>query len=161
MSIFKKILIIVGAIIILAIIIVLFFWLRGGATDVTPSSSDAGTSVIIQGAPSGLQAPTSTTIQIGTSQGVVTVNNFYKNVVAYEDQFLVLARSSDYEITYDTDRSAFFIQLSAMSLQGEGERAFLALLGVTSTNACKLSVNEGWPGSPSLASEQPNLSFCK
>ena len=108
-------------------------------------------------------APQGATFQMGTSQGTVTVNNFYKMPLVMDDEFLILNTSTAYQINYDTETSQFYIAFPAApsaDLRTQAETAFRSLLGVSSDDACKLNVAEGYPGNFPIAPEQHDLSFC-
>lgn len=110
-------------------------------------------------------APTSSTITIGTSQGLVTVNNFYKNAQGALEQFIIIAETSDYEITYDVNTSGFYLSISKPPFatgRGEAESAFLSLLGIGESDACKLSASEGaaYTGGDAPQARMAPLSFC-
>jgi hypothetical protein len=93
--------------------------------------------------------PTGSTFQIGTGQGVVMVKNFY-NTDAYitaDQQTVVLVQNDDYNIVYNRGDSGFIIVFRTVSgsLQKEqaaAEADFLAQLGVSNADACKLNVDE-------------------
>jgi hypothetical protein len=88
------------------------------------------------------QAPTSTTIVLGTSQGSVTVNNFYATALGADGEFIRLAQNN-YKIDYDTDNSSFDLDVDPASFdtgRASAEANFLTLLGISQTDACKLTV---------------------
>jgi hypothetical protein len=92
------------------------------------------------------QIPASATITIGTAHGSVTVNNFYKSALGAEDEFIILAKNNDYEINYDTDSSAFYLDIKQAPFdinRASAEANFLNLLGVDQLDACKLTVAVG------------------
>ena len=125
----------------------------GGVLGGSPAGNSGGVSAPISGLPAATQVPSGDTIQIGTAHGIVTVKNFYKNVVSSEDEFLVLQQTADYEITYDTSRSLFYIDLtSGATARSAAEASFLSLLGISQADACKLGATEGPPTG--------SLSFC-
>jgi hypothetical protein len=108
-------------------------------------------------------APRGATFELGTSQGLVTINNFYNLPLAIDEEFLILKNTNDYQITYDTDNNQFFVYASSSPLDAarqKGETAFLSLLGVSQQDACKLNVLEGFPQGSSMANAQLGLSFC-
>lgn len=110
-------------------------------------------------------APTSTTITIGTPQGVVSVNNFYQTGVGAQEQYIIIKRNSNYEIDYDTYFSIFYIAITGQPFatwQPVAERDFLQTLGVSTTDACKLDASEGAVSSAgnSNTSGLLPLSFC-
>lgn len=155
----------IGAVIILVICVILYFFTKSGSSVLQPSSSNGGeASQIMPGTPKGLVIASGNTIQIGTTQGIVTVNNFYKNIVASEGEILVLGQNANYQITYDTENSSFYIDVLAsvtnVAAQNDAESAFLSLLGVSKADACKLDVHEGFSDVHTAAANEPTLSFC-
>ena len=112
--------------------------------------------------------PTGSMFQIGTGQGVVTVKNFY-NTDAYiteDQQTVVLVENNNYSIVYNRGDSGFIIDFVSVpdSLQTErtaAEADFLAQLGVSQADACKLNVDEHVTDktSPDYGSAM-GLSFC-
>jgi len=159
---FKKTIIIIFAAIVLGGIIAFFaVRLRAGSGSGSPAAvagntTSSGVSVPMPGAPAGLTAPSGNTLQIGTPHGVVTVKNFYQNIVSSEDEFLVLQETPDYEITYDTTRSAFYIQFfpststPSSAVRTAGENAFLQILGIGPSDACTVNVLEAPPANSPL-----------
>jgi hypothetical protein len=154
----NRIKIIIAIIVIILVAGVIIFWfLRSSqsASQIT-TSGNAGseTSVPISGAPASLQVPTSSIIQMEGAGGTVMVNNFYKNVIAYEDEFLILAQTSDYEITYDTVQNQFYIEVFGTSdaSRSAGEQNLLSILGVSQSDACRLNVGE--------SGDESGFSFC-
>ncbi len=104
------------------------------------------------------QMPTSTTITLGTPHGSVMMKNFYLASAGAEDQFIILATSSNYEITYDPDTNEFYIYVAAAPYaanRAQAESDFLARLGIGNTDACKLNVGEALGGQ-----KAGGLSFC-
>lgn len=157
----KKIIIVaVAVVVILAAWIVYAVWnsYRSGGT-VTPSGGafPVATTTIPAESSSSVAAPTSTSVvppgtsfQIGTSQGTVTVHNFYKTAayITQDQQTVALVENDTYLIDYNRDDSGFiidFLSLSGSSLQtvrAQAEAAFLNQLGISQSDACKLTVNE-------------------
>lgn len=106
-------------------------------------------------------APTSTTITIGTSQGVVSMNNFYQTGVGAQEQYIIIKQNDNYEINYDTYFSGFYIAIKGQPFatwQTAAEQDFLQTLGVTTTDACNLTVAEG--NEAVSSTEKYALSFC-
>lgn len=111
--------------------------------------------------------PTSTTIVIGTPQGSVTVKNFYKNasLITPDAQSILIVASPSYNIAYSVPDSSFSIALLSEPLAAArtaAEAAFLNVLGIDQTNACRLTVYEEVPSalSATYAGENLGLSFC-
>lgn len=112
-------------------------------------------------------APTSTTITLGTSQGSVTMNNFYQNAqaITQDGQAVIIQNTGDYAITYNVPDSSFAIALLSTPLEAArqaAESAFLSELGISKQDACKLTVYEGVPigVSDQYPGENFPLSFC-
>ena len=107
--------------------------------------------------------PQGATFQLGTSKGLVTINNFYKFPLVIDQEFLILQNTDQYQINYDTETDQFYIYFSnspSTALQNQVENDFLNLLGISQNDACKLNVAEGFPGYLPVASQQQDLSFC-
>ncbi len=106
-------------------------------------------------------------VTIGTNQGTVSVNNFYKIAKGWngsESTALVIAMTSKYQILYDVSVSAFGIyivgDLSGPS-RSDAEKRFLEITGVSKTDACKLDVTVNIPYGRNLIVGGPYpLSFC-
>jgi hypothetical protein len=108
-------------------------------------------------------APQGATFQIGTSQGSVTVDNFYTIPVIVDEEYLIFQNTDQYQINYNTETSQFYIYFSSApstALQAQVEGDFLTLLGISKSDACKLNVGEGYPGNLPYSSQQQDLSFC-
>jgi hypothetical protein len=109
--------------------------------------------------------PTSATITLGTSQGSVTMNNFYQSSLGAQEQYIILKQNANYEINYDTYVSMFYIyvfQAPFSTNRTQAENDFLTTLNISQADACKLDVGEGAAPSvdQSLASSTLPLSFC-
>jgi hypothetical protein len=68
-------------------------------------------------------------------------------------------------ITYDTIDSSFWIGIDAdqfTTLRGTAEQALLSMLGISTADACKLSVSVGvfYSATSSLSGQSFPLSFC-
>jgi hypothetical protein len=108
-------------------------------------------------------APQGDTFVLGTPSGSVTLKNFYKLPLVIDEEFLILENTDDYQITYDTEANQFFIYASSSPLsaaRAAGETAFLAMLGISRDDACKLNVAEGYPRGVSSTGLGTTLSFC-
>ena len=112
--------------------------------------------------------PTGSTFQIGTGQGVVTVKNFYDTdaYITADQQTVVLVQNDNYNIVYNRGDSGFIIVFLTVSgsLQDEqaaAEADFLAQLGVSNADACKLNVDEHVIDKTSVDyGDAMGLSFC-
>lgn len=108
-------------------------------------------------------APQGATFQIGTSKGLITINNFYTFPLIVDEEFLILQNNDQYQINYNTEINQFYIYFSvgpSSTFRNETETAFLNLLGISESDACKLNVAEGYPGNLPSAPQQQGLSFC-
>ena len=118
-------------------------------------------------ATSSISIPSGDTIAIGTSKGVVTMNNFY-NSAAYIDQderTVVIQQTSTYGIFYSISDSSFTIIIFEMPFEAARQMAevsFLTTLGISKSDACKLNIIIGAPYSIDSSSADHNLgmSFC-
>jgi hypothetical protein len=111
--------------------------------------------------------PTGDTITLGTSQGSVTMNNFYKSAgyITQDQQAVVIQQSSAYSIVYNVPVSSFTLTISSAppeTVRQTMEGAFLSSLGISQVDACKLKVNESISSgvSDQYAGELFPLSFC-
>jgi hypothetical protein len=164
----KRLLIIILVVIVAIIIGALIFFVvqRNNAGGGAGSTSTATLPPVVTSTPVG-PAPTGTTLTLGTSEGNVTVNNFYNNPVfiTQDQQTVVLAQSSTYSIVYNVSDSSFTISLLSAPFSAArqaAEAALLSSLGISQQDACKLKVSEGVP--ISVSDEYPGenfpLSFC-
>jgi hypothetical protein len=110
--------------------------------------------------------PTGDTLQLGTTQGMVQMTNFYaKNPPVIEGGGIVIKQTPNYVITYDPSTSAFWLAITGAPFEtwrAAAEQDFLATLGIDKTDACKLSVSSGvlyTPENP-LDGKSFSLSFC-
>jgi hypothetical protein len=128
-----------------------------------PPSGTGGSLPVAQVYPN---APTSSLLAIGTSQGTVEVNNFYtSNPPVTDGGVLVIKQTSEYWFTYDPLSGSFWIAVSGTpfsEVQQTAEQDFLATLGISEQDACKLDVSVGIPYDPnnSLSGQSFPLSFC-
>jgi hypothetical protein len=109
--------------------------------------------------------PIGSTIDIGTSRGIVTVKNFFPAAIEKTDDFVVITSSDKYDILYFRGASTFLISLSATPITEnklEAERELLSILGIDETQACKLNASTGVPSYVDLerAGTSYGLSFC-
>jgi hypothetical protein len=167
----KKPLLIAIIILVVVLVVVALIFFRGNApTGSTgtgaPTSTGGGLPTVSPGA-TPATAPTGATFVIGTPQGSVTVNNFYKSAayVTQDRQTVVLEQTSTYSIVYNTSDSGFIISLLSTPLPAArtaAETAFLQNLGISQQGACKLTVQEGVPinVSDQYPGENLGLSFC-
>jgi hypothetical protein len=114
--------------------------------------------------------PAGNTFQIGTGQGVITVNNFYKTdaYITEDQQTVVLVENDNYTIVYNRDDSGFIIAFLSMqnsslqALRAAAEADFLSQLGVSESDACKLNVDESVTDKTSADyGSAMGLSFCE
>jgi hypothetical protein len=107
--------------------------------------------------------PTSTTITMGGPRGTVTMDNFYAKALGADDQFIVMAQNANYEITYDTNTNNFYLTITQAPFDAnriQAESGFLSLLNIDQSDACKLSVSEGFASGSLYGSQTLALSFC-
>lgn len=110
--------------------------------------------------------PTGPELSIGTAQGTVSVNNFYAaNPPVGDYGTIIIKQTENYLITYDSQTSEFWLAITGTPFatwQTTAEQDFLATLGISKADACKLSVTSGViysPGDPNDGKSFP-LSFC-
>lgn len=110
--------------------------------------------------------PTGTYLKLGTPKGIVQVNNFYlSNPPVVEGGILVIKQTQNYFISYDPTEGSFWLGITGSPFstwQQAAEQDFLSTLGISATNACKLSVTSGVVYSPgnALDGESVPLSIC-
>jgi len=144
----RKTIITIAIIAIILLTIVIYFVLRETSPTTSPGGGSQGTSGSLPLVATGTASfPSGTTFNIGTSQGSVTVNNFYKTnaYITQDQQTVVLVENTNYTIVYNRDDSGFVIGLLSGSLQetrDAAETAFLSQLGISKSEACKLTVDE-------------------
>jgi hypothetical protein len=114
-----------------------------------------------------MNIPAGNTIAIGTSQGSVTTNNFYKSAdyIAQDQQMVVIRQSSTYIIVYNVSNSSFTVTIQSVPLEAvrqTAEAAFLNSLGISQQDACKLNVYESVLANVSdkYVGKSLPLSFC-
>jgi hypothetical protein len=111
--------------------------------------------------------PPGDTLSIGTTKGTVTMDNFYNNAVYLDqaEQTVVIQQSSTYSIIYNIPDSNFAITIVGTpfaSVRPTAEGAFLTTLGISQSDACKLSVtiNAPYNVDSNPADQGVGLSFC-
>jgi len=143
--------IIITAIVVVAIIAVIagyFVWKGSqssswGSSDTTtapPQGVDGLAAIPIN---STANIPTSATLALGTSQGTVTVNNFYTKAVGIDAETIILVNDPNYEITYDRTTSAFAVSVGngvPPDSTNKGIANLIQILGVSEGDACKLTI---------------------
>lgn len=167
----KKVIVIGGIVIVVIAAFLAFFFIQKNSssvnTTVSTSSSASAGGTLPSSATSTPVVSTSTTITLGTSEGSVTVNNFYQNAqtITQDGQAVIIQNSGEYVITYNVPDSSFAIAILSTPLEAArqaAESAFLSALGISKEDACKLTVYEGVP--ISVSDEYPGesfpLSFC-
>jgi hypothetical protein len=160
----KKIFIIAGSVVLLCILGFGAWFFFGHTNSAAVSSGNAPQQ---NGNPQEFtpiySAPTSTTIVLGTSNGLVTINNFYLTALGAQDEFIVLAKNDNYEITYDTTTNSFYIyirQAPFVSNRTQAEQNLLKILNINPSDACKLGLKEGFAQGSSMTNSGVGLSFC-
>jgi hypothetical protein len=169
----KGIIILIVLVIIVIVAGIVYFVLRGAAPSTIPTNTPGNlppaatsTSSTVQNGTSSF--PTGSTFQIGTNQGTVTVNNFYKTMdyITADNENVVLAETSDYSDDYVRAGSSFIIDLTVVTsslqdVRAAAEAAFMSQLGVSESDACKLNVDEGVTDkNSSYYGDSFGLSFC-
>lgn len=106
--------------------------------------------------------PTSTTVTIGTSQGSVTMNNFYKNpaLVVPGGGTILIVTTSSYSLVYTVSDSSFTIALTSEPLAAArtaAEAGLLQALGISRADACRLNVSVYVP--VSIDAERAGINF--
>lgn len=109
--------------------------------------------------------PPGPTLTIQTPQGNVTINDITKNPIHQVTDDLVIAETPQYSIDFFPNEKSFSITLlntPAQKARDAAEAAFLKLLGVDFSGACKLTVTTFVPADvdPNLAGTNYGLSFC-
>jgi hypothetical protein len=178
----KIIIILIVVIVLVAIGFGIFFITRQNTTTETNSTTiQTGTlpaPVANSSTPSGLpdyigqasqiyaSAPTGTYLELGTSQGIVQVNNFYlANPPVVDGGDIVIKQTPNYVIVYDPLESTFWLGITGspfVTWQSTAQQDFLTTLGVSEADACKLDVTSGViysPGNPDDGEDFP-LTFC-
>jgi hypothetical protein len=168
----KKVIIVISAIVIVILVVgVVLFIIQKNSSNTASGTATTGTlppvSVSTSTQTPSVAAPTSTTITLGTSQGSVTMNNFYQTAqtITQDQQAVIIENSGDYAITYNVPDSSFAIAILSTPLEAArqaAESAFLSELGISKQDACKLTVYEGVPigVSDQYPGESFPLSFC-
>lgn len=165
----KKIIILIIAIVVVVLIALgVFYLMQKNAANGTPGTGEQTTlPPVSTSTPAATAAPTSTTLAIGTSQGIVTVNNFYASAdfITQDKQTVAIKNDPDYVIAYNVSDSSFAITILSTPLEAvrqAAESTFLAKLGISQQDACKLTVYEGVPASVSsqYVGQSFPLSFC-
>lgn len=118
-------------------------------------------------------APGGRTIAIATSHGMVRMKNFYVSNPGVEDGGVIVLKETDsYAISFEPEggdpserRGRFWIGVAAIPFEKWrplAENDFLATLGVTQQEACKLDASVGVIYSPNNPMDGMNfpVSFC-
>lgn len=161
----KKILIIGGAIVVLIILAIVLSRVFGGSPGSVGTTATEVSTTGLNEPPSPSTFPTSTMLAIGTTKGIVEMNNFYTTEVSYDEGTLIFKQTPDYSLTYNTANSSFWIDITAGDPPTEEKAAeadLLSKLGITQAEACEL--NASWSVEysvdPSMAGQDYPLTFC-
>lgn len=106
-------------------------------------------------------------LRIGIARGTITVKNFYKDAVDVNaERDALVTRTPEYDITYFAADGSFIIGILALpfdEVRAKAEEAFLARLGISHADACRLTVFLAVPRwvDESLAGRNYRLSFCE
>ncbi len=109
--------------------------------------------------------PAGDKISFGTAHGTVEVNNFYKVAKGYNGDALVIQKTPEYEIIYNSANSAFGIYITGGQVGSSrtlAEADLVNTLGIPQAQVCYLNVV--WSVSASLDKSMSGrnypLSFC-
>jgi len=167
----KKLIIVIAVVVIIVVVVAYVVFFRNGETGIlgnqNSNSNNTGSSQTVSVMSAYPNAPTSRTMSLGTANGTVQVGNFYaaSSTQVGEDGILIVKQTPDYWFTYDPSDSSFWIAISGTpfnTVRQTAEQDFLATLGVSKADACKLDVSVGVPysaGNP-LDGQSLPLSFC-
>jgi hypothetical protein len=110
--------------------------------------------------------PTSTSLSIGTAQGVVQVANFYAaDPPVIEGGEIVIKQTPNYVVVYEPVDSSFWLGITGTPFatwRAIAERDLLTTLDISEAEACKLAATSGiiyQDGDP-LDGQSFPLSFC-
>ncbi len=163
----KKIIIIVAVIIVVAAAAYLFLMQKNPSPTGATGTTGTLPPVFVSTATVPSAFPTSSTITLGTNQGNVTTNNFYKNAsyVTQDQQTVVIRQTPTYDINYNVSDSSFIISILSLpfdTARQAAEAEFLSALGISQQDACRLKVYEGVPAyvSDQYIGQLFPLSFC-
>jgi nitrogen fixation-related uncharacterized protein len=165
------IIIAVVAIVLVCVGIGIYFYFSSAGAGTSPSaagsSATGGNEVTLPASQVLSNTPTGTFLMLGTPGGSVSVNNFYLSDPPVTDggETVILASTTGYLITYDTIDSSFWIGIDPGqfdAIRPVAEQAFLSVLGVSSTVACKLDVSVGafYGATSSFNGQSFTPSFC-
>lgn len=163
----KKLLFISGVIILVGIIVYIFFINKtalspgiGGSSQPSGEEISVATNTLTEIKDINKNLPTGQTFYVSVRDGSVKVNNFYlKNPPILEADTIGIFSSKLYAIMYSMNESIFWINFNnspESNLQIEAENNFISLLGITKSDACRLTA---WETVGSFAKKMP-LSFC-
>ena len=150
--------VIVAAIIVFVTVSFIFQNGSGGRTTTPAAGGELDTTQIVPL----VNAPKGDTLSIGTARGSVTMKNFYASALGATEQFVIIKRTDAYELNYDTYTSGFSIIIIKAPMEqnrATAEAAFLDVLDISKSDACKLNV---WVGSSidNNSGQNLHLSFC-
>ncbi len=169
----QRIFVIIAIVVAVALIGFGAWWFFAGKSAGNPDIS-AGPSGGLPAASSSVSAdfwnnkPTTPTFVLQGAQGSVTVKNFYlanpekggTRPEVDEGDVVILVRAKDYFISYDELNNDFWVAVTgspAEQARAEAETGFLAILGISKQDACRLTVSVG---SSAAGSVSGPLSFC-
>lgn len=145
---------------------------NSGGSVALPGSSftDATATANIAGVPASQAlavVPSGAFLTVGTPQGNVMINNFYtSNPLVFDSETVLVKKTASYSIAYDNIDSSFWIGINSDQSVGAvrpvAEEDFLATLGVSKADACKLNVAIGvnYSQNSGLSGQSFPLSFC-
>ncbi len=164
------VLVVVLIIFIVAIAAYFIFGNKNGVSGLfgggTASSGEEQRATGIEGGMSSSEVPSGDTLAIGSSGGSITVKNFYRGALGViEESEVVMDRTDAYELDYSRADSSFAATLlrgPVAQTRAEAEARLLDILGISRSDACRLSVSVVIPVSvdASLGGRSYPLSFC-
>ena len=167
----RKIIILIIVIVVIVLLGIGAYFLFHGSSpssDVTGQTGTLPNPITSTSTASNIFGPTPTGpyLSIGTARGTVQVNNFYLSNPAVDDGGdIIIKQAQNYVIVYDPSDSSFWLGVTGNPFsvsKSAVENDFLAVLGVSKADACKLSVTSGViysEGNPNDGKSFP-LSFC-
>ena len=164
----KKVITIIIAIIVIAVMAYVFFLIqKTPSPGVTGETAGTPLPISVSTTTTANTLPTGPTVTLGTNQGNVIMNNFYKSAdyITEDQQTVVIHQTPMYDINYNVSDSSFIISILSLpfdAVRQAAEAAFLSSLGISKSDACKLKIYEGVPAyvSDQYLGESFPLSFC-
>lgn len=154
--------IISGVLVVISIILIVFYKNKTAAPQ---GSQPATTTVQVPSLPSESELAKQGKTGIAVKEGLVVINNPYKNATTVVSGNAEVQKTPNYEIVYLAGSKSFVISLSGSDLadsRSQAEQAFLDSLGISKTDACKITVSLGIAPevNKTAAGKNYGLSFC-